>query len=370
MTRQSRRYTHLFIALILAETWSPIAHASAAVLISSQGNVWITPQGSQERVPQVGENIEAGTRIRTGKDGAADLRFTNGSLLRLRPATSMRLSATPRIKEKKTSILLFFGRLWSKVARSESIHYEVNTPNAVAGVRGTEFETAVADDGSLRVRVQESSVAVGSDNKEAVAEAGTHVDGDERGLKTPQTAAENPQWNSWEASGQQRLRKTSRTIVDGMRDRIMQRKQKLEKLRGEQRDIERKVSEAHRRAQTGDTAAITEIRQYNQKLAEIADAIADIADQTESQFEIVDHFADLAGDPRLGISRKYIVSQAKSLRRVRSDLDKLVKEGTDISVDAMEKMLQDINQGKTKTLKDRKGSSADDLFGDDDMDFR
>ena len=74
-------------------------------------------------------------------------------------------------------------------------------------------------------------------------------------------------------------------------------------------------------------------------------------------------FADLAGDARFGmIDAKYIQMEAENLRRVKKMLDKMVSEGTDISMAAMDKMLD----GKgAPTLKDKKGSSAKDLFGDD-----
>ena len=51
--------------------------------------------------------------------------------------------------------------------------YEITTANAVCGVRGTEFETAVGEDGSVRVRVLEGSVNVAGDNNENLLGAGT-----------------------------------------------------------------------------------------------------------------------------------------------------------------------------------------------------
>lgn len=48
----------------------------------------------------------------------------------------------------------------------------------------------------------------------------------------------------------------------------------------------------------------------------------------------------------------------------------MVAEGTDISMEAMDKMLEDMSNGQRGSLKDGKGSTMDDLFGGDDMDMR
>jgi hypothetical protein len=66
------------------------------------------------------------------------------------------------------------------------------------------------------------------------------------------------------------------------------------------------------------------------------------------------------------IDRKYLVTEAKSLRRVKAMFDTMVKEGTDISIEAMDKMINDMSTGKPGSLRDGSGSSADDLFGGDD----
>ena len=43
---------------------------------------------------------------------------------------------------------------------SGDVNYEVKTPNATCGVRGTEFVTSVGDDGTARVKVDQGKVAV------------------------------------------------------------------------------------------------------------------------------------------------------------------------------------------------------------------
>jgi hypothetical protein len=311
--------------------------------------------------------VSPGTRIRTGKKGRAEVELDDGSRLRVKPRSSLMLSKLKRHKKKKTSVLLFFGQLWSKVTKTVSSgnKYEVNTPNAVCGVRGTEFTTIVADDGSVRVRVTGGSVGVQNDSTTTGVSAGQEAEADEDGVGEAYTAEERAKIAMWQKRKEKRLNKTSRSIVDKIKARIMSRKTKIEALRTRQRDIESKRKSAESRAKMGDRAAVDQIREYNAELAEIADAIADLGDAAETQFGIVDHFADLADDPRFrGIDRKHLEAEAASLRRVKATLDKLVAEGTDISMEAMDAMLEEYGNGARGTLKDKE-SAADDLFGED-----
>jgi len=357
-------------ALVTLTTHLAVAADGGSKLTVVKGAAWTTAPGQEEAKAVQGSVAAPGTKIRTGNDGQVEIAFDNGSLLKLQPSSSLVLSAAKRQKPKN-SIVLFFGRVWSKVTKSDETSYEVNTPNAVCGVRGTEFETGVADDGSARVRVTSGTVAVQGDEASAASvTAGQEVAATDDGVAKPATAEEQAKWEAWQKEKAERLNKESRAVVDRVKSKIMSRKDRLEKLRAEEKSIEAKRKSAESRAQSGDSAAIQEIKDYNRKLAAVADAIADLGDEAASQFGIVDHFADLAKDPRFkNIDRKYLEAEAASLRRVKATLDKMVAEGTDISIQAMDKMLKDMSGGKHGDLKD-KDSAAEDLFGKDSMDMK
>ncbi len=350
------------------------AHAAGGKLVSVTGDVWTQAPGAAEAKARSGATLGPGTRIRTGKIGKAVIEFSNGSKLEVKPSSSLMLSKHRRNKKKKNSILLFFGRIWSKVTRSAGSDekYEVKTANAVCGVRGTEFETAVGDDGSVRVRVSSGTVSVGGDDgQETDVGVGREVEGDENGIGESYTAEERAKWAMWQKRKRERLRTGGTGILSRIKGKIMSRKAKIEAFRARQKELVSKRKKAEGRARAGDSGAIGEIRQYNEELAIIADAIADIGDVAETQFGLVDHFADLASDPRFKmIDRKTLEAEAASLRRIKADLDKLVAEGTNISIEAMDKMLDDMSHGQRGSLKNAPGSAADDLFGDEDMDFK
>ncbi|MBN1962889.1 MAG: FecR domain-containing protein [Deltaproteobacteria bacterium] len=356
------------VALFVFLAVTPVLAANTGGKLSKvEGQVFVRPPSGDETQGQAGVALIAGTRIRTGKNSSAEVVFADGSLLKLRSNSSILLSGNKRQKQK-SSILLFFGHIWSKVSPSPGhTSYEVSTPNAVCGVRGTEFATQVGDDGSLRMQVTEGKVAVDgdSDGSEQVAQKGQQVEANEQGINAPNESSNQPSYEKWQGQKRERLRKNGKNIVQSMKGRILSRKEKLEKFRAEQQKIEQARKEAMARAKEGDKAAIDEIRQLNQKLADLADEIADIGDEANAGFGAVDHFADLANDPRFKlVGKKYIKMEAASLRRIKANLDKMVAEGTDMSMEAMDKMLDDMSKGKG-TLREKKGSAADDLFGPD-----
>ncbi len=346
------------------------ATATSGKLVKAQGQVFVRPPNGTEAAAQSGTQLVPGTQIRTGADGNAEVQFDDGSLLKVTPSTSIVLSPTKR-QQKKNSVLLFFGRVWSKVSPSKTgdANYEVQTPNAVCGVRGTEFETQVADDGSVRMQVKEGKVAVDGEDKDgAVAGAGQQVEANETGVDDTESSSGQQSEEAWRKEKGDRLNSSSESIVKSLKGKVMSRKDKMAKLVARQKELESKRTRAEERARAGEEGAIDEIKKYNKELAEIADAVADLGDEAAAQVGAVDHFADLANDPRFrGINRKYLEAEAASLRRVKADLDKMVADGTDISIQAMDKLLEDMGSGKGRgKLKDN-NSAADDLFGDDPM---
>ena len=85
---------------------------------------------------------------------------------------------------------MFFGKLWAKVTSvlQGEQKFEVETENAVAGVRGTTFRVDANDDKSVLVRVYDGSVAVGK----GAAQAGS-PGGERREVAGPQEVTRE-QW--------------------------------------------------------------------------------------------------------------------------------------------------------------------------------
>lgn len=348
------------LAVLLCATGAR-ADATSGTLVARQGDVRVTPPGGAEGPGQVGQALPPGTNIRTGANGSAEVRFADDSSLKMQGGSQLQLSAVKR-SEKKTSIVLFFGRIWSKVTHASdgAVNFDIKTPNAVAGVRGTEFTTTVADDGSARVAVQDGQVAVSGDKGNAQVGPSQQVDADDQGVASAAAQGGAKDDAAWQQDKAKRLRTQAPAVVEAVKAKIMARKSTLETLRAQQQDIQAKLQQAK------DANDAAQVRTLAQKLASLGDVIADLGDEADSSFGLVDHFADLAKDKRFGnINRKTLEADAAALRRVKADLDKTVREGTDMSVQAMNQMMKDMQGGKP-TLKEKNGS-AKELFDDEMM---
>jgi hypothetical protein len=345
---------------------------TAATVKSVKGSVTFLKPGESSYVAvRPLQELLPGSRIRTGDDGYISMQLKNGSLLELKPNSSMMLSAHERKRKKKSSVLLVFGRLWSKItsATGDNENYEVNSANAVAGVRGTEFETQVGVDGSVRVSVTKGKVAVGESPAEDGHEVGANqmVEGNEAGVDAPQSGKDAESYEAWSSKKEDRLRQNGGTLGKKLKSKILSRKEKLQALRQAQKELLDQRAAAEKRLKRGDKSAADKIRSLNNKLASIADQIAAIGDQAESQFGLYDKYAELANAPGFGmIGAKYIKADYENLKHIKDQLDAMVAEGTDISMKAMDDLLDDMGKGKFGTLKDD-SSAGEDLFGDDPM---
>jgi hypothetical protein len=114
---------------------------------------------------QQGSHVSAGDLLTTGEDGRVELRFADKSLLRIGPSAKLQLTAahfSGGPAKRKMTVQLFFGNIWAKVTSivSGEQRFQVETENAVAGVRGTTFRVDAKSDKSVLVRVYAGAVAV------------------------------------------------------------------------------------------------------------------------------------------------------------------------------------------------------------------
>ena len=114
----------------------------------------------------VGADLAEQDTISTGDAARLEIKFADESLLRVGPGARLQLSAAhfgKKPEERKMTARLLFGKLWAKVTSvlKGDNNFQVETENAVAGVRGTTFRVDLNEDKSVRVRVYNGAVAVG-----------------------------------------------------------------------------------------------------------------------------------------------------------------------------------------------------------------
>ena len=111
-----------------------------------------------------GSVVRVGDAVRTGEKTRLELKMKDGSRVRLGASSKLTIDEGSFQKngERKVGLTMWVGRVWAKVAKelgSES-KFEVQTANAVAGVRGTSFTVVANQDLSAVVRVYSGSVGV------------------------------------------------------------------------------------------------------------------------------------------------------------------------------------------------------------------
>lgn len=116
-----------------------------ATVLASNGDVRRDDGAS---APAPGSTVAEGTTLLTGSDGNLVVRLIDGSVLRLRAGSELRLRDSrryPGAKFERSSVQLRDGRIEVNAPRATGGRpgFRVDTPQGVLAVRGTEFRVAV-----------------------------------------------------------------------------------------------------------------------------------------------------------------------------------------------------------------------------------
>jgi hypothetical protein len=130
-----------------------------------QGKAQRTRSSGARSDLRVGAAVAQGDTIETQEGARLEIRFSDGSVLRLGPGSKLQLAEAHfrgGPARRKLNARLFFGKLWAKVTSviQGEQRFQVETENAVAGVRGTTFRVDANADQSVLVRVYDGTVAV------------------------------------------------------------------------------------------------------------------------------------------------------------------------------------------------------------------
>lgn len=145
----------LAVCVLVLSLLGPSAGRAATVAGSVEfveGDVKIT-RGSADILPKVGETVQEGDTITTGKDGELHLRMEDQGFIAVRANTRMKIDGyrAEGDREDKSVISLFTGTFRSvtgwigKYARK---NYVVTTPTATLGIRGTDHEPLYVPEGA------------------------------------------------------------------------------------------------------------------------------------------------------------------------------------------------------------------------------
>jgi hypothetical protein len=156
------RRTVILLALLLGLAPGLGADAlSQAVVLALHGKASYSRKGSKVEYPlALGQRLDEGVTLRTGVGGGLRLRLADGSTLGICPNSSITLGSSQQRRDKRSTLNLLQGlvRWVIQQTGSESaqgVSYEIDTDNAVAAVKGTDF-SAQDVGGSLDVKVYSS----------------------------------------------------------------------------------------------------------------------------------------------------------------------------------------------------------------------
>lgn len=175
-----------YLALLLLCLAGFAAHAETAVgtatLLDLQGLVeYRSSETADWRRAVANQKLTPGQSIRTGNNAKAALLLSDRTQIRLNQKTSLDIVAigsAPR-SAGQTKFRQKSGRAWVQ-SKTPPQSLEWQTPTAIAGIRGTDWEMAVAEDGTSTLSVFSGRIDFGNDHgqvsvaadEQAVAELG------------------------------------------------------------------------------------------------------------------------------------------------------------------------------------------------------
>ncbi|HPU44114.1 MAG TPA: FecR family protein [Dictyoglomaceae bacterium] len=160
----------IFFLLIFSMLISPIIAQTqkerVAVITYMKGNVYIRKANSEVWiVAKTNMGLSSGDKIWVQQNSQATLVFSDKSTLKLAANTQLDILKLDYDKETQKEVSIFkllLGKVWATVEKllSQGEKIEVQTPTAIAGVRGTEWIQEVSEDGTTRVRTLKGIVSL------------------------------------------------------------------------------------------------------------------------------------------------------------------------------------------------------------------
>ena len=142
--------------------------AAEVRLVALHGDVtWSTRDAASFDPAPLGAKIEPGARLRTGSNASATLQFSDGSRVLLLPGTELSIARAGRFAAGAGTMVrleLIRGSIENLVHPNDGPRgrFEIQTPAAVAAVRGTEFRVS-ATRGEARTEVLGGVVDLGNE---------------------------------------------------------------------------------------------------------------------------------------------------------------------------------------------------------------
>jgi len=169
--RNAYKIAAFFTLLLVAVLFSAISLVAAGAAPTAkvafvEGKATFAEGRAGEAKPlAVGTVLSAEHYVDTEADGKVEIKFGDGSVMRIAPNSKIKMKsllAEGDGKKRDVGVKVEAGKIWATVSKAvgSDAKFEVETDNAVAGVRGTIFRVELADDQATVVKVYTGAVAV------------------------------------------------------------------------------------------------------------------------------------------------------------------------------------------------------------------
>lgn len=112
----------------------------------------ITPTSESTKAGDMGDILNHGDNLLTGNNTRAAIRFTDdGSIMRMNASCTLQIRVEGERTALRKTLDINFGEIWAKINKRENAEYRIETPTAVAAVKGTEFYVRVERDGTTTI---------------------------------------------------------------------------------------------------------------------------------------------------------------------------------------------------------------------------
>jgi hypothetical protein len=146
--------------------------------------------------------VRTGDMVRTGDDGRVEIRWLDGTRIRVEPGSCLKVrkcTMNTLKKSKRSEFRLDVGKVWIRIIKrlSPDSKFEIATPTTTAAVRGTIFNVAVDNSGATSVSVFEGTVNVVTRRRVTPVAAGLAVylpSAEVKSQPTQQTESERREW--------------------------------------------------------------------------------------------------------------------------------------------------------------------------------
>ncbi|MFN3696226.1 MAG: FecR domain-containing protein [Pseudobdellovibrio sp.] len=148
--------SYLILLSIIFVSLSSFANEIYGLLMIVKGEVKITKSDNQTTDAKIGGKVFVQDTIVTGKDSRAKIVMSDRNIINVLPDTKLRISSyLNNGSEKNVRLDLIEGKVRNNVEQkydNDKNKFEVVTPSAVAGVRGTQFITSF-DKGTFKTAI-------------------------------------------------------------------------------------------------------------------------------------------------------------------------------------------------------------------------